>query len=187
MVLRFLFVKLYHTNGPWLFTIVRKLLAILVCIATGLAVANPAWAHGGGGGGGSGGSGGSGGAGAAGGNGGSGSHGGGEGHGGGMGHGTSFGLSHGNADNTVSNHGTRTRSVAAGHKGASHHGHALSARSHLSHLTATHHDHHLNYAFEHSRFTRFSTMTRQVTVTPDVDTPAEKALPPGIELNVDRG
>ena len=30
-------------------------------------------------------------------------------------------------------------------------------------------------------------MTRQVTVTPDVDTPAEKALPPGIELNVDRG
>jgi hypothetical protein len=30
-------------------------------------------------------------------------------------------------------------------------------------------------------------MTRQVTVTPDVDTPAENALPPGIELNVDRG
>ena len=28
-------------------------------------------------------------------------------------------------------------------------------------------------------------MTRQVTVTPDVDTTAEKALPPGIELNVD--
>jgi hypothetical protein len=24
-------------------------------------------------------------------------------------------------------------------------------------------------------------------ITPDVDTPAEKALPPGIELNVDRG
>jgi hypothetical protein len=94
-----------------------------------------------------------------------------------------YGLSHGNGDNTVSNHGTR--SVAAGHKGASHQGHALSARSHLSHLTATHHDHHLNYAFEHNRFTRFSTMTRQVTVTPDVDTTAEKALPPGIELNVD--
>ena len=99
-----------------------------------------------------------------------------------MSHGTSFGLSH---DNTVSNHGTR--SVAAGHKGASHHGHALSARSHSSHLTATHHGHRLNYAFEHNRFTRFSTMTRQVTVTPDVDTPAEKALPPGIELNIDRG
>jgi hypothetical protein len=99
-----------------------------------------------------------------------------------MSHGTSFGLSH---DNTVSNHGTR--SVAAGHKGASHHGHALSAHSHSSHLTATHHGHHLNYAFEHNRFTRFSTMTRQVTVTPDVDTPAEKALPPGIEQNVDRG
>jgi hypothetical protein len=100
MVLRTLFVKIEHTNGPLLFTIMRKLLVILVCIATGLAVANPAWAHGGGGGG-------SGGAGAAGsgpggGNGGSGSHGGGEGHGGGMGHGTSFGLSHGNADNTVS-------------------------------------------------------------------------------------
>jgi hypothetical protein len=25
------------------------------------------------------------------------------------------------------------------------------------------------------------------TITPDVDTPAEKALPPGIELNADRG
>ena len=24
-------------------------------------------------------------------------------------------------------------------------------------------------------------------ITPDVDTPAEKALPPGIELNIDRG
>jgi len=24
-------------------------------------------------------------------------------------------------------------------------------------------------------------------ITPDVDTPVEKALPPGIELNVDRG
>jgi hypothetical protein len=24
-------------------------------------------------------------------------------------------------------------------------------------------------------------------ITPDVDTPTEKALPPGIELNVDRG
>jgi len=27
----------------------------------------------------------------------------------------------------------------------------------------------------------------KATVTPDVDTPAEKALPPGIELNADRG
>jgi hypothetical protein len=35
MVLRFFFVKLYHKNGPWLFTIMRKLLAILVCMATG--------------------------------------------------------------------------------------------------------------------------------------------------------
>jgi hypothetical protein len=184
MVLRSLFVKIGHTNAPLPFTIMRKPLVILVCIATGSTVANPAWAHGGGGGGGSGGAGAAG-SGPGGGNGGSGSHGGGEGRGGGMSHGTSFGLSHSNADNTVSNHGTR--SVAAGHKGASHHGHALSARSHSSHLTATHHGHHLNYAFEHNRLTRFSTMTRQVTVTPDVDTPAEKALPPGIELNVDRG
>jgi hypothetical protein len=51
MVLRSLFVKIGHTNGPLLFTIMRKLLVILVCIATGLTVANPAWAHGGGGGG----------------------------------------------------------------------------------------------------------------------------------------
>jgi hypothetical protein len=51
MVLRSLFVKIEHTNGPLLFTIMRKLLVILVCIATGLTVANPGWAHGGGGGG----------------------------------------------------------------------------------------------------------------------------------------
>jgi len=77
----------------------------------------------------------------------------------------------------------------AGHKGASHHGHALSARSRSSHLTATQHAraHHLNHALAHNRFARFSTAARQVTITRDVDTPAEKALPPGIELNVDRG
>ena len=57
MVVRSLFVKIGPTNGHLLFTIMRKLLVILVCIATGLAVANPAWAHGGGGGGGSGGAG----------------------------------------------------------------------------------------------------------------------------------
>ena len=57
MVLRSLFVKIGHTNGPLPFTIMRKPLVILVCIATGSTVANPAWAHGGGGGGGSGGAG----------------------------------------------------------------------------------------------------------------------------------
>jgi hypothetical protein len=104
-----------------------------------------------------------------------------------MGHGTSFGLSNGDADGTVSTHGNR--SATAGHKGASHHGHALSARSRSSHLTAAQHarGHHLNHALAHNRFARFSTAARQVTITRDVDTAAEKALPPGIELNVDRG
>jgi hypothetical protein len=154
----------------------KKILVFLFCVGVGLTVANQTWAHGGGGGSGAGG----------GGNG--GSHGGGEGQGGGMGHGTSFGLSHG-ADDTVSNHGTR--SAAAGHKGASHHGHAFSARSRSSHLTATYHAraHHLNQAqaLAHNRFPRFSTAARRMTTTRDVDTPAEKVVPPGIELNVDRG
>ena len=130
----------------------KKIILSLFCAAAGLTVANPTWAH----------------------------------SGGGEGHGASFGLSHGDADGTVSTHGTR--SAAAGHRGASHHGHALSARNRSSHLTATHHvrAHHLTHALAQNRFARFST-AHQVTITPDVDTPAEKALPPGIELNVDRG
>ena len=146
----------------------KKILVILVCVVTGLTVANPVlWAHGGGGGSSSGGAGG-GGAGAAdgGGNGGSGSHGGGEGHGGGMGHGVGFSLGPSHAENAISTH--RGQSQFAGHKGANHHGRGFAAHSRSSHFTVTRH----SIAHNH-HFVRASS--------------SEKALPPGIELNVDRG
>jgi len=152
----------------------KKILVILFCITIGLTVSNPAWAHGGGGGGGGGGGCGAGGAGEGGNGGGEGgSHGGGEGHGGGMGHGAGRGLGHSDADDTISSRSTQF----AGQKGATHHGRGVATHSRSSHLTASHH------SLAHHHFVHSS----KATVTPDVDTPAEKALPPGRELNVDRG
>jgi hypothetical protein len=166
----------------------RKILVILFCLMTGLMVANPAWAHGGGGGGGGNGGGGNGGGGNGGGGG--GSHGGGEGHGGGMGHGAGLGLGHADADDASSTYGE-----FAGHKGAGHHGRGLSAHSRSSHLTATHHSlahprslahHHIVSSFKGARQVSVNkALPGKRAVTPDVVT--EKALPPGSELNVDRG
>src|SRR5215472_14755979 len=124
----------------------KKILVILVCVVTGLTVANPVWAHGGGGGGGGSaggsssrgaGAGGAGAAGAAGGGGnaGSGSHGGGKGHGGGMGHGVGFSLGPSHAENAISTH--RGQSQFAGLKGANHHGRGFAAHSRSSHFTVT--------------------------------------------------
>ena len=86
-----------------------------------------------------------------------------------MGHGAGLGLGHSDADDSVSTRGLASQTV--GHKGATHHGRAVSAHSRSSHLTAAHH------ALAHHHVARSSKAA----------TPAERALPPGIELNVDRG
>jgi hypothetical protein len=85
------------------------------------------------------------------------------------GHGAGLGLGHSDADDSVSTRGLASQTV--GHKGATHHGRAVSAHSRSSHLTAAH------QALAHHQVARFSKAA----------TPAEKALPPGQELSVDRG
>ena len=173
----------------------KNILFKLFCIATGLAIANLSWAHGGGGGGGGGAGGGGGGgggsgggAGAAGGGNGNGG-GGGNGHGGGMGHGDGHGFGHAGTGDTVSSHGTHSQNP--GNKGATHHGRALSAHSRSSNLTTAHHAHahhhlvHSSKGAQHVALNERQPGRRIETFTPDLDT--RKALPPGIELNVDRG
>jgi len=179
--------------------IVKIVLVFLVSLTMGLVLANPTWAHGGGGGGGAGGSGGSGGSSAGGssaGGGGSssagGGNGGGMGHGGGndagMGQGGGNGAAHGrgfgfghvgvgnpghNALSTRSSHSQNTS-----HKGGTHHARSFSSHGQSRHSLAQHH-------------TAHSTKADQV-VQVDDSLPGKKkgfvdALPPGQELQADRG
>jgi len=171
---------------------VKTILVFLVPLITGLALANSIWAHGGGGGGGGGGSGGGGGgagssSSSAGGSGNGGGMGHGGGNGGGMGHGGGNGAGHGgsgfgrggvgnpghNALSTRSSHSQNTS-----HKGGNHHGRSLSSHSRSMHSLAQHH-------------TARSSKAHQV-VQADDTLPGKKkgfvdALPPGQELQVDRG
>jgi hypothetical protein len=156
--------------------IVKTILVFLVSLATGLTLANSTWAHGGGGGGG-GGSAGSGSS-SAGGSG----NGGGMGHGGGngAGHGVGFGFGHAgvgnpghNALSTRSSHSQNTS-----HKGGNHHGRSLSSHSRSMHSLAQHHTAHSSKAYR--------------VVQVDDTLPGKKkgfvdALPPGQELQADRG
>jgi hypothetical protein len=91
-----------------------------------------------------------------------------------MSHGASLGLGH-DADDAISAHGE-----FAGHKGANHHGRGLSTRSHSRHLTASYHSFAHHPSLAHHHIVRSFEGAHRVSVN-------EKTLPPGIELNVDRG
>ena len=141
-------------------TILTSLLSLLISVS----VTNLSWAHGGGGGAGSGGSGGG------------GSHGGGS-HGGtgssmGVGNGSSMSFGHGNHGNTVSTRGSHSHGLS---KGGAHHGKSQTTSKSLAH---------------HSRTHRHSTPTTELAQN---DTLRGKKkgfineLPPGLELQLDRG
>ena len=141
-------------------TILTSLLSLLISVS----VTNLSWAHGGGGGAGSGGSGGG------------GSHGGGS-HGGtgssmGVGNGSSMSFGHGNHGNTVSTRGSHSHGLS---KGGAHHGKSQTTSKSLAH---------------HSRTHRHSAPTRQLAQNETLRGKKKgfiNGLPPGLELQLDRG
>ena len=143
-------------------TILTSLLSLLISVS----VTNLSWAHGGGGGGGAG----------SGGSGGGGSHGGGS-HGGtgssmGVGNGSSMSFGHGNHGNTVSTRGSHSHGLS---KGGAHHGKSQTTSKSLAH---------------HSRTHRHSAPTRQLAQNETLRGKKKgfiNGLPPGLELQLDRG
>ena len=137
----------------------KTILVSLLSSLISLSAANFSWAHGAGGGAGGGGAGG--------GNGGGNGSGHGGGNGGSMGHGSSMSFGHSNNGNTLSTRGSHSHSTL------SHHG--KSQTKSLAH---------------HSRTHRHSTTTTQLAQNPAL--PGKKkgfidGLPPGLELQLDRG
>lgn len=139
-------------------TILTSLLSLLISVS----VINLSWAHGAGGGGGGG----------AGGSGGGGSHGGGNGGSVGVGHGSSMSFGHSNNSNTLSTRGAHSHSIS---KGGAHHGKNQTTSKSLAH---------------HSRSHRHSTTTTQLAQNPALRGKKKgfiDGLPPGLELQLDRG
>ncbi len=139
-------------------TILTSLLSLLISVS----LTNLSWAHGAGGGGGAG----------AGGSGGGGSHGGGNGGSVGVGHGSSMSFGHSNNSNTLSTRGGHSHSIS---KGGAHHGKSQTTSKSLAH---------------HSRSHRHTTTTTQLAQNPALRGKKKgfiDGLPPGLELQLDRG
>ncbi len=139
-------------------TILTSLLSLLISVS----VTNLSWAHGGGGGGGAG----------SGGSGGGGSHGGGTGSSMGVGNGSSMSFGHGNHGSTVSTRGSHSHGLS---KGGAHHGKSQTTSKSLAH---------------HSRTHRHSAPTRHLAQNETLRGKKKgfiNGLPPGLELQLDRG
>jgi hypothetical protein len=139
---------------------VKTILVLLLSFLLSVGFANLSWAHGGGGGGGAGGGGGG-----AGGSGGGGSHGGGNGSSMGAGHGASMSFGHSSHGNTLSTRGGHSHSTL------SHHGKNQTVSKSLAHHSRTH---------RHSITAQNETLRGKKKGFID-------GLPPGLELQLDRG